>query len=115
MADETFANFDGLTMSFRRIGEGGEQDHAAGGFRFHLVEDALLRVDERSKFREQHASHGGEFALTLQHAGEAGEVGLEPILFRITVGGEAQVVDHGVDVVFEFGDFTAGVHLNRAS
>ena len=79
-----------------------------------LVDDALLRVDQRGQFGEQHAAHGGEVALALQHAGEAGEVGLEPVLLGVAVGGEPQVVDHGVDVVFQLGHFAAGFHLNGA-
>src|SRR5205085_575067 len=35
-------------------------------------------------------------------------------LLGIALGGEPQVGDHRVDVVFEFGDFAAGIHLNGA-
>ena len=62
---------------------------------------------------KQHASDGRQIALPLQHAGEAREVGLEPVLLVVAVGGEPQVVDHRVDVVFQFRDFAAGFHLNR--
>ena len=115
LADQALADADCCGWPFRRVGEGGEQ-HAcsAGFFGLHLVDDALLRVDQRRKFGEQHAADGGEIALALQHAGEAGEVGLQPVLLGVAVGGEAEVVDHGVDVVFQFGDFAAGFHLNRA-
>src|SRR5205823_2625563 len=51
----------------------------------------------------------------LQHAGETGEVGLEPILLGIALGGEPQIGDHRVDVVFEFGDFAAGINLDGTS
>ena len=61
---------------------------------------------------KQHPSYRGQIALALQHAGEAREVGLQPILFGVAVGREPEVVDHGVDVVFEIGDFAAGFHLN---
>ena len=73
----------------------------------------MLRIDQRREFRQQHAADGGEVALPLQHAGEASQVGLEPVLLGVAVGGEPQVVDHGVDVVFELGHFAAGLHLNR--
>jgi len=43
-----------------------------------------------------------------------GEVGLQPVLLGIHLGGEAQVADHGVDIVLEFGDFAARVDLDRA-
>jgi hypothetical protein len=81
---------------------------------FHLVDDALVRVDERRQFREQEAADRGEIALALQHVGEFGQVGLEPILLGIAVGGKPQVVDHRIDVVFQFGHFAARIHLNRA-
>ena len=53
-------------------------------------------------------------ALALQHAGEFGEVGLQPVLLAIALGGLAQVGDHRVDVVFQLGDFAARLDLNRA-
>ena len=45
-------------------------------------------------------------------SGEAGQVGLEPVLLGVAVRGEPQVVDHRVDVVFELGHFAAGFHLD---
>ena len=56
----------------------------------------------------------GQIALALQHAGKAGQVRLQPVLLGVAVGGEPQVVDHGVDVVFQLGDLAAGLHLDRA-
>ena len=50
----------------------------------------------------------------MQHVGEFGEIGLQPILLGIAVGGEPQVIDHRIDIVFELGHFAARVHLNRA-
>ena len=64
--------------------------------------------------RQQQAADGGEIALALQHAGEFGEVGLQPVLFGVAVRGQPQVVDHRVDVVFELGHFAARIDLNRA-
>ena len=55
-----------------------------------------------------------EIALALQHAGEAGEVGLQPVLLGVAVGREPQVVDHRVDVVLELGHLAARVDLDRA-
>ena len=56
---------------------------------------------------------GGEVALALQHAGEAREVRLEPVLLGVAVGGQPQVVDHRVDVVLEVGHFAARLDLDR--
>ena len=49
----------------------------------------------------------------MQHVGELGEVGLQPVLLGVAVGGQTQIVDHRIDVVFELGDFAARIHLNR--
>ena len=54
-----------------------------------------------------------EIALALQHVGEAREVGLQPVLLGVALGGEPQVADHRVDVVFELGHFAARIDLNR--
>src|ERR1700733_11250467 len=111
---QSFAEPDALEVSVLGVGEGREQDHAVRLFAAHLIEHALLCVDQRSELGEQHAANGGEVALPLQHAGEASEVGLEPVLLGVAVGGQPQVVDHGVDVVFELGDLTKRIDLNGA-
>src|SRR5262249_28514513 len=79
-----------------------------------LVDDAELRVDQRRELGQQKPADGDQIALALQHIGELGEVGLQPILFGVAVGGEPQVVDHRVDVVLERGNLAARVDLNRA-
>ena len=85
---------------------------------FLLVADAIdnaeLRIDERGEFGKEQPAHSGEVALALKHIGELGEIALEPVLLGISVGGEPQVADHRVDVVFEFGHLAARIHLNRA-
>ena len=53
-----------------------------------------------------------QLSLTLQHARKARQICLQPILFRVAVGGQTEIVDHGIDVVFQLGDFAAGIHLN---
>jgi hypothetical protein len=53
-----------------------------------------------------------QVALPLQHAGKAGEIGLQPILLGVAVGGQPQVVDHCVEVVFQVGNFAARLDLN---
>src|SRR6185437_4567431 len=82
-------------------------------FRFHLVNHSMLRVDQGSKFRKQHPGDGSKIALPLQHAGEPRQVSLQPILFRVALRREAEIIDHRVDVVFEFRNFTARLYLNR--
>ncbi len=67
-----------------------------------------------AQLREQHLAHGHEVALTLHHAAELREVGLEPVLFGVALGGAAQVADHGVDVVLQLGHFATRVDLNGA-
>ena len=114
LTDEPFADAQVMTVTaFARVGERRKQNHLGAVFRLHLINDALLRINERRQLREQHAADGAEIALTLQHAREASEVGLEPVLLFVAVGREPQVVDHRVDVVFELRDFAAGFHLNR--
>ena len=73
-----------------------------------------MAAHQRHQLRQQHATDGGQIALALQHAGEACEVRLQPILIGVAVRRETQVADHGVDVVFELGDLAARVHLNGA-
>src|SRR6266852_1095775 len=89
-----------------------EERHLRGFFRSHLVDDTLLGADQRRQFRQEHASHRPQITLSLQHAREAGKIRLEPVLLRIAISGEKEIVDHGVDVVFQLGHFTAGLHLN---
>ena len=100
---------------FAIVGECRQQHHAGRLFGFHLIDHALLRVHQGRQLGQQHAAHGAQIALSLQHAGEARQVGLQPILLGVAVRREAQVVDHRVDVVFQLGDFAAGFDLNRAS
>src|ERR1700686_567235 len=92
----------------------GEERHLRRFFRSHLVDDTLLGAYQRRQFRQEHASHRSQIALSLQHAREAGKIRLEPILLRIAIGSETEIVDHGVDVVFQLGHFTACLHLNGA-
>ena len=83
-------------------------------FAVHLVDDALMGVDQRRQLGQQQPAHGGEIALALQHVGELGEVRLQPILLGIAIGGEPQIVDHRVDIVFELSHFAARIDLNRS-
>ena len=70
--------------------------------------------DQRAQLAEQHLAHGVQLALSLEHAGELGEVRLEPVLLAIALGGLAQVGDHRVDVVFQLGYLATGLDLDGA-
>ncbi len=115
LADQAFADPDPLRMTGGAVvGIGREEPHGLQFLVLHLIDDAKLGVDQRRQFGEQQPSDRGQIALALQHVGEFGEVGLQPVLLGVAVGGEPQVVDHRVDVVFELGDFAAGIDLNRS-
>ena len=87
---------------------------AALGLGDHLVDQPLMGVDQRHELGEQLGADGRQVALALQHAGEAGEVGLQPVLLGVALRGQPEVVDHRVDVVFELGDLAARIDLDRA-
>ena len=72
-----------------------------------------MGIHQRRQFGQQQPPNGGQVALALKHVGEFCEVRLQPILFGIDVGREPQVANHRVDVVFELGDFSSGVDLDR--
>ena len=92
----------------------GQENHPGSLVGFHLIDHALLCVHQGRQLRQQHPTDGRQITLPLQHAGEAGQVGLEPILLRVAVGREPQVVDHRVDVVFQVCEFAAGFYLDRS-
>src|SRR5690606_14106777 len=56
----------------------------------------------------------GQVALALQHAAEAGEVGLEPVLFGVLERLIFQVTDHLVDRILERCHFARGFDRDRA-
>jgi hypothetical protein len=47
------------------------------------VEHPVLRVHQRGELAHDQVGDGGQVSLALEHAAEAGEVGLEPVLFRV--------------------------------
>ena len=102
--------------------------------RFHLVNGALLRADQRRQFGKQHLPDREQIALSLQHAGEFGDVRLEPILFllrsvvsrRLSIivlmlslssatSPRASTCDGTSQIAFRHrrGDFRDGAHLRR--
>ena len=73
------------------------------------VEDAVLRGDERRQLGQDHARDRGQVALALEHAREALEVGLQPVLLGVLARRLAQVADHLVELVLEDRDLAAGL------
>ena len=94
------------------VGKGREQ--LQRGFTFGQINDAVLSVDQRRQLRQQQPSDRRQIPLTLKHVGETREVRLQPILLGVAVRGQPQIVDHRVDVVFEFRHFASGIDLDRA-
>src|SRR5688500_7772439 len=78
----------------------------------NLINYTHLCVNKWRELAEQHSPNSGEVSLSLQHIGEIGEIGLEPVLFRVLLSGEPKIVNHRVDVVLELRDLALGVHLN---
>ena len=114
LPDQAFADLNPRRMAVRAVvGERGEEPQGRRLVGLDLIDHAELRVDQRRQLAQQHPSHGLQVALALQHVGEARQVGLEPVLLGVAVGGEPQIVDHRVDVVFQLGDFAARIDLNR--
>ena len=113
LADETFAdeNVLGLVGPLRVTGEQTEHPFVvvAG---FHLINRALLRAHERRQFGKQHLPHREQISLPLQHARKFRKVRFQPVLLLVALGRLAQIADHRVDVVLEFGDFAARFNLN---
>ncbi len=80
----------------------------------NLVDCPLLSLHKWHQIGEERLSDCEKVALPLEHAGEPGDVGLEPVLLFIALGGLTQVGDHRVDVVLELGHLPLGVNLDRA-
>src|SRR6185312_294144 len=116
LPDQALADGDVLFRA-RQVGVGvAGQPAQARRARFDIehVHQALLRVDQRRQFRQQHVAQRDQVALALHHVAELREVGLQRVLLAIALGGDAQGTDHRVDVVLEVGDFAAYVDLDRA-
>ena len=78
------------------------------------VKDALLGFDQRSQFRKDHLRDRLHIALALQHPGEAGQVGFQPVLLSVFLGGVLEIQNHLVDVVFQRGHLALGFHGDRS-
>ena len=90
----------------------GRPHRRAGHGTLHLIDRALLCVDQGRQFREKYFTDRHEVALPLKHAGESRQVRLEPVLLLVSLGRGAQVVDHRIDIVFQVGDLAARLDLN---
>ena len=73
----------------------------------------MLGGDHRGKFRQNQPADGEQVFLPLEHAAELGEVGFQPVLLGVFVGGVLEVADHLVDVVFECRHLAAGLHRDE--
>ena len=69
----------------------------------------MLRRDERRELGQDQVRDGRQVALALEHAGEALEVGLQPVLLGVLARRLAQVADHLVELVLEHRDLAAGL------
>src|SRR5262245_65519937 len=77
-----------------------------------MIDGTLMRVDQRCQLGKKHLAHGFEFSLSLQHAGKLCEVGFQPVLLPIALGGFSQIGNHRVDVVLQFGYLAASLDLH---
>ena len=72
-----------------RIGVGRRQpQHRVGALgRLQEVEGAVLRAHQRRHFRQDEPGHRRQIAVPLQHLRMLGQVGLEPVLLGVLLGG----------------------------
>ena len=84
LADQAFADRDGLGLA-RARGIAGEppEDGVLLVDGVHLVDRALLGIDQRGQLGEQHLADGEKITLPLKHAGELRQVGLQPVLLLV--------------------------------
>ena len=73
----------------------------------------MLGVHHRGQLGQHLARDGEQVALPLQHAGEARQVGLQPVLLLVGARRLRQGDDHLVEVVLEDGDLAAGLDVDR--
>ena len=114
LADQPLAQLQMRRIAVQHVIRIGGQQLQRGirAARLHLIDHAMMRTDQGSEFRQQHAAHRGQIALALQHVGEARQIGLEPVLLGIAIGGQSQIADHRIDVVLQFRHFAARFDLH---
>ena len=73
------------------------------------IERAVLRGGERGQFAHDQPGDLQQVPVSLHQAGDARQVGVQPVLLAVGVRGLPQVGHHQVDVVLELGDLAARV------
>ena len=115
LTNQAFAQRKIFGISLRTvIGIYRQELEARGVDVLHLVKSAELRVDQWRKLRKQQSPDGSQIALSLKHAGEICQIGLQPILLSVVLGSQAQIADHRVDIVFKLSDLATRLDLDRA-
>ena len=82
-------------------------------FPFNAVEHAVLCLHQRRQFGQDELTYRQHFALALQYAREFRQVGFEPVLLGVLLGGVLEVADHFIDVVLEDRDLAFSRHTDR--
>ncbi len=74
----------------------------------------MLGRDDGRQLREDELGDGQQVALTLEHPGELGEVGLQPVLLGVLLGRVLEVTDHLIDIVLQRRHLALGLQGDRA-
>ena len=91
-----------------------EPQHRLLVFRvLHPVKRPMLRVDEGGDFGKNQPGHRRQITLPLEHPGEAGEVGLEPVLLGRLLRGLTKSADHLIDLVLQQRDLATRLNADR--
>src|SRR5690349_15326470 len=84
LADQALAQLDDAGVG--AIGIAGKQLQLEISFDLRkVINGALVGVDERRQLGQKHLADRAQLALTLEHAGELGEVGLQPVLLAVAL------------------------------
>ena len=85
LADQSLAQADPLAEGFPVLPTRSWPAASAAGARWRVqhVEHGVLGGDDGAQLGEDHAAHGGQVALALEHTAELGQVGLEPVLLGV--------------------------------
>ena len=116
LADQAFADAPlAPGVDIRSVGGGQAQARRLQLRVVHDVEQAMLRTDQGRQLGHHHLRHRRDAALALQLPRKTGQVGLEPVLFRVAGRGVAQVADERIDVVAQQGHLASGVDAQVAA
>ena len=77
------------------------------------IEHSLMRIHQGRQFRKNLLRNRLQVALPLKHSAELGQVGLEPVLLRVLLRGDAEIANHFVDVVLENLDLAPCLNRDR--